>query len=88
MKYSIQPIPPVANTFIPTKLATISVPATVVPPFNCLLSTYAKSRLDVLIVFGDVTGLVLFARYSNSVGDKPTLIRPFIIAIVAGIAFC
>lgn len=32
-------LPPVANIGIPTLLATITVPDTVVPPFNLLLTT-------------------------------------------------
>lgn len=43
-------MPPVAKILIPTRLATISVPATVVAPFQFWLKTYAKSRRDVFTV--------------------------------------
>lgn len=78
------PIPPVANTSIPSKFAIIIVPATVVPPFRPLLITYAKSRREVF-----TTGMLLvhLPRVSKSVSVKPTFILPFIIPIVAGTAF-
>lgn len=57
------------------------LPETVVPPFKPLLMTYAKSLLEVLIggIFADPP------KISKSLLQKPTLILPFIIPIVAGI---
>lgn len=52
------PMPPVANTRMPTRLATIRVPATVVPPFQRLASTYAISRREVFTVFTLIDGSV------------------------------
>lgn len=74
------PIPPVAKISIPTKLAHIIVPETVVPPFKPLLRTYARSLLEVFKV-----GVIApFPKISKSPTHKPTLILPLIIAIVAG----
>lgn len=63
-------------------LATTNVPATVVPPFLLLLSTNAKSRLDVLM---GLLNLVSPRKFNCSV-VVPTLIFPSIIEIVAGMA--
>lgn len=78
------PMAPVANVLIPTELAMTVAPATVVPPFNFLPSTKPRSQRDVLIV-GIWLGCL--ANISNCSSVRPTLIRPFMIPIVAGTAF-
>lgn len=77
-------LPPVANIGIPALFAIISVPETVVPPFNELETTYAKSLLEVFI--GKL--LLISPNSEISVSLNPALIFPPEIAMVAGITPC
>lgn len=66
---------------IPTRAANINVALHVVPPFLDKAIAGAISRLEILcaVVFGS-------AMYASSDVLRPTLILPFIRAIVAGMA--
>ena len=81
-KYRKKTYPPVAKTLIPARAANIRVPLHVVPPSLCWAIAGAISLRESFTTDGfDFVS----ARYSNSEGFRPILMRPPSIPIVAGI---
>ena len=74
------PMPPVANTGMPARLARIMVEATVVAPVPPVASRMGRSRRLTLATFSPLH------ISSSSPADRPTFIRPSMMAMVAGMA--
>jgi len=74
------PMPPVANTRMPARLARIMVEATVVAPVPPWASRMGRSRRLTFVTPSPLH------MSSSSPADRPTFMRPSMMAMVAGTA--